>query len=236
MSVLIVALLGVILAIIPGKVAELEKHKRFGWLWRIGLPLFLVLVGVSGFLQGCNDKAQFRNQISQLTSQVTVEATRDDIANLTKHMDDGFNKVMLAIQALADALRGIKSKPIPPIQKQPSLGQTQQPPPILQHIRFSQSRVPSTLPEAPYGTRVIIQTDISVKRPKVEIDFDGAIHHGDFFMAGRGIYMIKVSTVTNDDKSLVVSCEFPEWTPDAPIVATVESREAVTVTGVRLLQ
>lgn len=71
MSVLIVALIGVVLAIIPGKVSELEKHPTWGKLWRIGLPILLLFIGITGFMQGRIDKHEFETQIRQLTSQVT---------------------------------------------------------------------------------------------------------------------------------------------------------------------
>jgi hypothetical protein len=227
MSVLIVALLGVILAIIPAKVAELEQHKTFGKVWKWGISGFLVLVGVTGFLQGRADKKVFQTQISQLTSQVTIEATKTDIEKLGNKMDEGFGRVVDAIAELRAAI----------LHKSPPKATTTTvtPPtivPSVQHLHFSERRVTSDNPASPYALQVVIQTDVTVDSPRLLLRFSGAIDEGDFFLAGSALTMMHRTQISNPRIALRLGFDFPSWKPESPIVVTVKSKQEVHLTEV----
>lgn len=132
---------------------------------------------------------------------------------------------------MVDAIKelGGHKAPTKPITKPP-----EKPPAILEHIRYSERRVPSTQPAAPYGLQVIIQTDVTVQHPEIEVDFDGPISNGNFFLAGHAVMMDVSTTISADRKSFTVSFGFPDWTPDAPVVITVTSAQAVSVVAVRM--
>jgi hypothetical protein len=226
MSVLIVALIGVVLAVIPGEVADLEKNPRWGRLWRVGIPLLLILVGVTGFVQGCQQKHDFQHQISQLTSQATIEATKEDVGSLRTHIDDGLSKVADAIYELGGK-KGKKPTITPPVET---------PTPAVQHVRFSQRAVPSDKPEYPYGLQVVIQTDVQESRPALEIDFDGPIaDDASFFVAGYTVMQNVTTTLSADRKSFAIEFAFPDWKPESPLVVNVKSAQAVKVVGVKKL-
>jgi hypothetical protein len=223
MSVLIVALLGVVLAIIPGEVAALEKHPRWGKLWRSGLPALLLFVGITGFMQGCAQKKAFQQQISQLTSQVTIEATKEDITSLRNHLDDGLATVVDAIHELG----GHKSV------TRPAIKPAERAPAVVQHLRFTERRVASDKPELPYALQVIIQTDVPVERPRIQIDFSAPIGDGNFFVAGQVLTMMHRTQVSDQQQSFRLAFDFPVWGPQNPIVATILSKQDVHVAGIR---
>jgi hypothetical protein len=232
MSALILVVLSAILAIFPGWVVDQEKKSNF---WRIGIPSLVLLVGISGFVRGISQKRAFQGQINTLTTGVLAEATKDDINSLrndikalTAHIDDGFSRVIDAIKGLPPK-QAIPERPRPP--EKPTGGQL--PPAILEHLQIAQRRVPSTKPESPYGLQVVIQTDTTVENTGLELDFDGEIDEGDFFIAGQGAMMLVRSRLTPDRKGYIFGFEYPNWTPDHPIVATILSKQSVQTIGVR---
>jgi hypothetical protein len=66
---LILALLGVVLAIVPTKVAELEKHRRWGLLWKFGLSGVLIFIGVTGTLQGISKSTKAETDTQQARTE-----------------------------------------------------------------------------------------------------------------------------------------------------------------------
>ena len=80
---LILALLGVVLAIVPTKVAELEKHPRWGLLWKFGLSAVLIFIGVTGTLQGISKstKADTDTQQARAEEKQARDEQREDAKN-----------------------------------------------------------------------------------------------------------------------------------------------------------
>jgi len=221
-------ILSAILAIFPGMVADLEKRSTF---WRVGVPLIVIAIGVSGFLRGLVQKHVFQSQIGSLTTGVQIEATKDDIKTLTTHIDDGFSKVIDSINRLAVKESTIPKKTVP---SQPSKSTVQLPPPVVEHLQFAQRRVPSTKPDSPYGLQVVIQTDVPIEGAGLEIDFDGEIdENSSFFVAGVSAMMSVRSGLTQDRKGFILGFGYPTWTPDHPIVVTALSKQSVQVTAIK---
>jgi hypothetical protein len=119
----------------------------------------------------------------------------------------------------------------------PNSDQTPSPPPpaIVQHPTHVERRIPSDNPDLPYGLQIVIQTDKDVSNPALEIDFDGTIGKGRFFLAGQSVMMSVQYGLTQDHKGFILSFGYPTWTPQSPIVVSIYSKEAVQVTGVRNL-
>jgi hypothetical protein len=227
MSQLILGLVAILLSTLPSKVAELEKNAKY----KIGVPLLIGIIAITGYVALESADTNLKSQIRSLSAGILGEATKDDIKTLTTHIDDGFYKVVDAINKL-----GITNHHVPsekPTQEKPS--QPQLPPAVVEHLRFAERRVPSTQSAYPYALEVVIQTDVAVENAALEIDFDGEIEKGDFFLAGQGVMMLVRSGITQDRKGFILGFGFPTWTPEHPIVATILSKQPVRVVGIKAL-
>ncbi len=211
-----------IFAIIPSTIADLEKHPRWGKLWRVGLPFLVVLIGFTGFWRSIRSSDALREQARQAYSASLISATKDDVKSLTDHLDQGFENVIAAI----NALRTGKTPP-PPIKKP-----TQLPPPVVEHIRYTESRIASSNPSAPYGLQTIIQTDTSIQPVGFKITCDGEITDGDFFVVGQSAMMGVAKGFSQDKKSFLFSFQYPPVKPETPIVVKLQSHIDIRVTKI----
>lgn len=222
MSTLLLTLVALCLALVPSRVADLEKSKWRKW----AVALFIAVVGFSGFYRIIRDKNAFETQVRTLTTASLTEATKTDVQNMLAHMDEGFSRVVDAITALR------KGSVIQPPTKSTIPSQ----PPVVQHLRFTERRVASDRPESPYALQVIIQTDVDVERPRIELEFTGSVEDGGFFVAGQSITIMKRWQLAEQHLGARLAFDFPKWTPDAPIVVTVWSKQEVHVVAVRNTQ
>ncbi len=211
-----------ILAIIPSTIADIEKHPRWGKLWKVGLPLFIVVLGITGSWQGIRSNDALKEQARQAYSVSLISATKDDIKSLTDHLDQGFENVIAAINALKTG----KTSP-PPIKKPPQL-----PPPIVEHIRYTESRIASNDPNAPYGLQAIIQTDTAIQPVGFKISCDGEIAEGDFFVVGQSAMMGVAKGFSQDKKSFLFSFQYPQVKPETPVVVKLQARTDIRVTKI----
>lgn len=217
----ILMLAALVLAVVPSTVADLENHPKWGKLWKLGIPLLLILLGVTGFLQGVRSSDALKQQARQAYSASLISATKDDLKSLTEHLDDGFAKVIAAI----DALR--TGKPSPPPIKKPQL-----PPPTVEHIRYTESRIASSNPAAPYGLQAIIQTDTTLQPVGFKVTCDGEITNGDFFVVGQPAMMAVATAFSPDKKTFLFSFKYPPVTPETPVVVKLQAKTDIRVTKI----
>jgi hypothetical protein len=210
------------LAVIPSTIAELEKRPRWGRLWKSGLPLLVILIGFTGFLQSMRSNDKLKAQARQAYSVSLISATKDDIKSLTEHLDEGFENVIAAVNALRTG-----KMPPPLIKKQPQL-----PPPVVEHIRYTESRIASSDPSAPYGLQAIIQTDTPIQPVGFKITCDGEITDGNFFVVGQSVMMGVAKGFSQDKKSFLFSFQYPPVKPETPIVVKLQSRTDIRVTKI----
>src|SRR5271168_5403806 len=87
MSQLILGFIAIMLAVRPQAVLDLEKKSP---LWKLGAPIVFGIIAISGFVASQGGTAELKRQIGTLYIQTTSIASKDDVANLTTHIDDGF--------------------------------------------------------------------------------------------------------------------------------------------------
>lgn len=226
LAALILMLVALILAMIPGKVARLESHPRWGYLWKFGVTVVLILIGVTGMVQGIHNNDALRSQINQLSSNTIISATKDDVKSLTTHIDEGFNRVVNAITELSGKKPVQSTKPPKEVL----------PPAIVEHIVHTERRVASDRPDLPYALQVVLQTDQVRSNPALQIDFDGVIGDGKFFVAGQAVMMSVQFGLTQDREGFYLSFGYPTWTPESPVIVIIYSKEAVQITAIKNLR
>jgi len=226
LAALILTIVAVLLAMIPGRVAKLEEHPRWGLFWKYGATGILGLIGVTGAMQGILNNDALRHQIALLSSSTIISATKDDVKSLTNHIDDGFNRVLNAITELCG------KKPVQPTKPPKEVP----PPAIVEHLAHTERRVASDKPDLPYALQIVLQTDQVRSNPGLEIDFDGVIGDGNFFVAGQAVMMAVQYGLTQDRKGFILRFGYPSWTPESPIVVTIYSKDAVQVTAIKNLR
>ena len=111
--------------------------------------------------------------------------------------------------------------------------------PLVPHIRYTSSPTSSTMDAAPYGLRVVIQTDATVSDVSFRLTFTGPIRTASFryvTTARAGVEMEvlqgRFSEVAADTYKF--SFTSPPFTPDRPIIVTVFSAAEVAVKGLQL--
>jgi flagellar biosynthesis component FlhA len=95
---LILTLLGIVFAIFPTKLAELEK-RPWTWLWKFGLSAVLIFIGLTGTLQGISKatKAETDTQQARAEEKQAREEQREDAKNnkaSQQAMQDKLDKVL----------------------------------------------------------------------------------------------------------------------------------------------
>jgi hypothetical protein len=222
LSQLIVGLLAFLLSILPSRVAELEKKAKY----RIGLPFFVGVIAITGYVVSDSQDTKLKGQLATMFQQVTLEATKDDIFKLTTHIDEGFKNVADAIATLC--------KP----SKTPQLLQkAEQQPPLTAppNVRITQARAVSTNPEFKFALQVTIQSDQPIPA-SFAIECTGEVGNVNAFMVGQSAYMGIMFGVGNDPHIAIVRIQYPQLTPQSPLVVTILSKEDIRVKAVRPFQ
>lgn len=224
MATLVLILVGVLVAMFPGKVSKMEGTKR----WRFGVSIILILIGTTGFWQGLRQKHDLQSQITTLTSAAAIEATKDDLKQLATHLDDGFTRVVNAL--------GILSK----TPKQPVITPSLPPQsaaPTVEHTRFTWRVVPSDKPEFPYALQVIIQSDVTIEPVSFAVECTGPVEEVRSFIAGQGAYFNVFNVPSEQNKNVgIVHFTFPPLKPETPLVVTLLSKQDIRVKSISKLQ
>jgi hypothetical protein len=216
-------------------VRELDEHLRDKRKVRWALAIVLAIIGISAFVSdrvqqiedrrerdgerkdATSERRELVSQINTLVRSSQSQATGEDVRRLATEVQLGF----LGLQGV---VRG-KTWPVQvPVAPKPA---------VVEHLRFTEKRVSTDNSELPYGEQVIIQTDITHSKPRLEIDFDGEVFGGEFFMAGASVMFAKRMGVLSDQHKIILGFDFPEWVPESPLVVTVFSKQPVKVTAIK---
>lgn len=100
-------------------------------------------------------------------------------------------------------------------------------------LRLSEERVASTDAGAPYGLRVILQTDSSISNPDFVLLCEGDIKRANFFVVGQPVMMAMRQGTLANGCGLRLSFSFPEFTPESPISVMVYSDRPTRFTAVK---
>ncbi len=216
----------------PGQVTAFEGWvTRHPWRFRAFFVGVFALTGWGAYEQRQESQA-LNAQLNTLVAASATQATAEDVRGLRQEVRDGFVNLQGSMDRVASAIVAGALVTTTTTTTSPSQTTTStSPPPILRHLRFTEQRIPSDKPESPYGLRVIIQTDISTQPTSLQLQFDGPIDNGTFFVTGQGIMMNVLTTRSSDGRTFGLSFAFPPWTPASPIVVTIYSKGAVRVTG-----
>jgi hypothetical protein len=221
---LVVGVAGVLLAMMPGLAAGMERRSRL--LKVIGA--ILAVLGLWAFLEQLSAKHESQRQITQLLNAAATQATSEDVRGLRQDIRDGLASVERAIGSLQQSA----TLQITPTFRIPTPTAT----PITRHIRYVERETASDVSEYPYSLQVIVQTDIVTQPTALLIQFDGLIGDGKFFVAGQSVMMAVQYSITADHKGFVLKFAFPSWTPESSVVTTVYSKNPVHVVSVTPLQ
>lgn len=101
------------------------------------------------------------------------------------------------------------------------------------NLRLSEERVASTDAGAPYGLRVILQTDRSISNPDFVLLCEGDIKTANFFVVGQPVMMAMRQGTLANGCGLRLSFAFPQFTPDSPISVMVYSDRPTRFTVVK---
>jgi len=192
---------------------------------RYGMAIFCVLVGIGGLWSGVRQKHELGSQINQLVNAAVTQASKDDLRMFGDRMDAGFDRVVKAINLLS---KGRVVRPEETHPKPPAL----LPPP--EHIRYTESRAPSTIAGSPYGLQAIIQTDATIQPVSIGITCDGEIYDAKAFVAGIGVMMSVAEGFSRDRKTFLLRFQYPPITPANPLVVTLFSKTAIRIQKIEL--
>lgn len=219
MSQLIVGLIAFLLSVLPSTVAKIEKKPA----WRFGLPFLVGIIAITGYLVAESSETELKGQIGRLYSQVRSEATKDDVSNLTTHIDNGFKTVVDAIASLCKPARPPKSTQAPPSQSSLSV------PP---HVSITQARAVSTDAQFKFGLQVTVQSDQQIPA-SFAIECSGEVGKVDAFMVGQSAYLSVQLGIGTDPDVAIVHFGYPPLTPQSPLVVTILSKDDIRVKQVR---
>jgi hypothetical protein len=230
-SNLLLLAFGLYLAMRPGRAAQIEGSRNL----RRFLGGVLIVVGTVGLVSGYYDKKKTRDVLNQLVAASATQATKEDVQSLKNEVGllrgdtkAGFANVVDAINRLGDRLVGKSFAPTPkPEIKEP---QPSFIPPIIEHIRFTQKRVPVPSGGPQFGTQVIVQTDVASQPTTIRLEANGNIEKANFFIVGQPV-MMNVRTVI-DHNVFTLSFGYPAFTPESPVVITLLSNSDITITKV----
>ena len=175
---LVLVLAGLLYAMMPTKAAKAEEKN-----WHKPLGAAFIVIGLAGFGFGLRDRIESKRQMEVMLNASRSQATTSDIALLRSVIKSGF-------ESMINAMAGLKiSQATEPIKRQPE--QAKEPPTIsnVAHIKVTQRPVPSTDPSAAFGLQVMIQTDTVSQPTAFDIECDGEIQNGSFFVSGQSIMM-----------------------------------------------
>ncbi len=226
-TTVLLGVLSIALAAYGGILAS-DKVRHRVWFAVLGI-LGAALTGVQGYYlhvegeRNSGQISQLSTQVATLLNTIKLQATIDDFRNVEHAITNGFSR-------LESAVKGRKVAPVQTAQKKESL-----PPPVVQHVRYTERRTASPRPDAKYGIQVIIQTDVAIQPTAFKITCDQDIAEAHFFLAGVGIYMGVTDRIPEDRKSYLFGFQMPAFTPETSLVATLFSKEDIRVLDVQQL-
>lgn len=234
----LIATVATVLAFMPNRATRFER-----WADRHPAKLKLaagaiLCLSIWGYLDNRSADQELRQQIKTLVSgqlastgdmdrlRTDVAGMRDDVSHLRDDWRAGVDRIVNAI---------MEPTSIPPVASTSTTTTTILEPAIARHVHYAQRRVPSDIPAAPYGTQVILQTDVATQPTRVQITLDGPIsEQSRFFVAGHPATMNHLEGVSGDRRTFILGFDYPAWTPESPIVATIYSAGAVSVVGIEV--
>jgi hypothetical protein len=100
-------------------------------------------------------------------------------------------------------------------------------------VRFTAEPTNSTLAEAPYAVRVVIQTNVAIQPTSLYIQCDAEVAKGEFHLQGTGAYRdAGEGYVNNDRRTYWFYFGDPAFRPETPLVVTLMSARPIHVQSV----
>jgi len=97
-----------------------------------------------------------------------------------------------------------------------------------------QKRVASHTADAKFAIEITIQTNTVIQPTFLLIECDGEIHSGDRYVVGRGLFTESgFGVVSGKPNTFYIRFSSPPFTPQTPLVATLVSRSAIQVKGIK---
>ena len=171
------------------------------------------------------------------TAKSEAQNARHDLENESTRRKQAERDLAIIVQATGKSTRdGVVSDiKKSPIKVQVEGLQADASAPVLVGVRFTEARIPSTNPEAPYGKQVTIQTDRRIEPVAMIIKCNGPISSGSA-NAGNGTYTnVTTGPVAGDATMFLIAWQSPAFLPETPIIATLFSKENVKVVSVELI-
>lgn len=218
----VVAAAATALAFFPGRAAAVESWLgRRPWLARGTMSIVLALT-VWGAVEQYWSSNALQDQIGQLTRAATMQATSEDVRGLRQEMNEqlrvGFDRMVAAIER-----RPVETARVTPAPTRA---------PEVRKINYTERPAPSDDPALPYGQQVIVQTSVTSQPTYLQVQFDVPVEKTQFFVAGQASLMNVLEAHSNGGKMYLLSFGFPAWTPEAPIVVSVLSKQPAKVVGI----
>jgi hypothetical protein len=200
--------------------------------WRRGAAFALILIiaigtAVNNYRSAKRSQAEHTQEEKRSAGlQKSVDAMRGQIDNLLQTGTFNAQRDALAqeLTGLHDDLRAGFSKLGVAIKQHPV--EQSVAPPHVPHVQIVQRPTPALTDEAPYGLQVIIQPDTQMAA-SFQIECDGPIAQGRFYIAGQGA-MMNVRTGV-DGNNYFVSVGYPPISPTNPLVVNLYSKEKITL-------
>jgi hypothetical protein len=130
-------------------------------------------------------------------------------------------------ERLISDLRAAKQSKSPALRTPPTIADDR---PILVGLRFTQTPVQSPREDLPFGKEVVIQTDKTIEPVSMVLICDGEIGAGTAGFAGSAAYtIVSVGPVTGNPKAFLIAWYSPRFTPEAPIIARLFSKQSFRI-------
>jgi hypothetical protein len=231
---IIMGYLGVHVTLHPTDSPKVQWRYKAGFILCAGLTVGIVIwQGVrNGMAQGV-----FVSRVSELTSkmqglQSDISNARTDVTTESTRRQQAEKDLALIVQGVGKNTRegvvsDIKSSPLK-VNIEP--GQPE--PPVLVGIRFTEAREASNDPALPYAEQVTIQTDKKIEPVALVIECSGPLSNGNA-SSGSGAYMmVSTGLVDAHPEWFLISWQSPAFMPETPIVAHLQSKDAIKVIGI----
>lgn len=196
-------------------------------LWRVGLLVVGAICSLVIFLQqwlaNSLSTTQARQDLNAAVKPLTgeIHGLRAQVADLGKQ----------TVPSIAQHSKtGARSKSASPDRRErvvidPSSVATRAAPSTAD-ITFSQRQVVSTDPQLGYEYQVIIQTSKQLDQVHLGVLGDTPISDSHFFIIGHGAMMeVAFGVSDSNPDEAIVKFGYPSFTPDAPIVVTVRTKQ-----------
>jgi hypothetical protein len=100
--------------------------------------------------------------------------------------------------------------------------------PILVGLRHIETRIPSTLPQYPYGMQVVVQTDKPISGV-IDISCDGPIGDGNFNIVGVSAMVAGANIPQENHNYYIVNIQSPKLLPETPLLIRLYSANSINV-------